>query len=47
MAISNHWPNNKKGKRFFDKEFKDEIIHAFWAIRDLNRRDNPEGIFTE
>ena len=22
-------------------------VHAFWAIRDLDRRDNPEGLFSE
>ena len=22
-------------------------LHAFWAIRDLDRRDNPEGLFSE
>ena len=22
-------------------------IHAFWAIRDLDRRDNPEALFSE
>ena len=22
-------------------------LHAFWAIRDLDRRDNPEALFSE
>ena len=27
--------------------FYEYIVHAFWAIRDLDRRDNPEALFSE